>query len=56
MLVNNSASTLADGYWVCVLQKAIGKRIQATMKERAKRTADSSGRQNRVDDRALLGS
>ena len=33
MLVNNSASSLADGVWLCVLEKAVGKRQQARSKD-----------------------
>ena len=40
MLVNNSARTLSDGYWVCVPEKAVGKHLRATMKEGAKRTVE----------------
>ena len=42
MLVNNSASSLSDGYWLCVLEKAVGKRMRATTKNQAKRTAEAT--------------
>ncbi len=42
MLVNNSASSLSDGYWLCVLEKAVGKRMRATTKNQAKRTAKAT--------------
>ena len=56
MLVSNSASSLADGYWLCVLEKALGKRMCARTRNEAKRTAEvidamaSGGARN--DDRA----
>jgi Calpain family cysteine protease len=40
LLVNNSASSLEDGVWLCVLEKALGKRLRARAKDAAKRTAE----------------
>src|SRR3984957_3960827 len=40
LLVNNSTSSLEDGVWLCVLEKALGKRLRAKSKDAAKRTAD----------------
>jgi hypothetical protein len=40
LLVNNSASSLEDGIWLCVLEKALGKRLRARSKDSAKRTAE----------------
>jgi hypothetical protein len=40
LLVNNSASSLEDGVWLCVLEKALGKRLRAKSKDAAKRTAE----------------
>ena len=34
MLVNNSASSLSDGYWLCVLEKAVGKRMRPPRRTR----------------------
>jgi Calpain family cysteine protease len=40
LLINNSSSSLADGVWLCVLEKAIGKRLREKSKDPAKRTAE----------------
>lgn len=40
LLVNNSASSLTDGIWLCVLEKALGQRLRARSKDPAKRTAE----------------
>ena len=36
MLVNNSASSLADGVWLCVLEKAVGKRRERARSKKPK--------------------
>jgi len=40
LLVNNSSSSLADGIWLCVLEKAVGQRLRARSKDPAKKTAE----------------
>jgi hypothetical protein len=40
LVVNNSSSSLADGVWLCVLEKALGKRLRARAKDPAKKTAE----------------
>jgi hypothetical protein len=40
LLVNNSSSSLSDGIWLCVLEKALGKRLRAHAKDPAKKTAE----------------
>jgi hypothetical protein len=40
LLINNSASSLTDGIWLCVLEKALGQRLRAQSKDPAKRTAE----------------
>jgi hypothetical protein len=40
LIVNNSVSSLTDGIWLCVLEKALGQRLRATSKDPAKRTAE----------------
>jgi Calpain family cysteine protease len=40
LLVNNSSSSLADGIWLCVLEKAVGQRLRTKSKDPAKRTAE----------------
>jgi Calpain family cysteine protease len=40
LLINNSSSSLDDGVWLCVLEKAVGKRLRAKSKDPAKRTAE----------------
>lgn len=42
LLVNNSASSLADGIWLCVLEKAIGERMRRTARDPANRTAEAT--------------
>ncbi len=42
MLVNNSSSSLTDGHWICVLEKAIGERMRKTTKVESKRTAEAT--------------
>ncbi len=40
LLINNSSSSLSDGIWLCVLEKAIGERLRKISKDPAKRTAE----------------
>jgi Calpain family cysteine protease len=40
LLINNSSSSLSDGIWLCVLEKALGKRLRAHAKDPAKKTAE----------------
>jgi hypothetical protein len=40
LLVNNSSSSLSDGIWLCVLEKALGKRLRLHAKDPAKKTAE----------------
>jgi hypothetical protein len=42
MLVNNSTSSLTDGIWLCVLEKALGERMRAHARSAAKRTAEAT--------------
>jgi hypothetical protein len=42
MLVNNSSSSLTDGIWLCVLEKAVGQRMRAHTRKAAKRTAEAT--------------
>jgi hypothetical protein len=40
MIVNNSASSLEDGYWLCVLEKALGERMRETTRLPFQRTPE----------------
>jgi hypothetical protein len=40
LLINNSSSSLSDGIWLCVLEKALGERLRQKSKDPAKRTAE----------------
>jgi hypothetical protein len=40
LLINNSASSLSDGIWLCVLEKALGQRLRARAKDPSQRTAE----------------
>ena len=40
LLINNSSSSLADGLWLCILEKALGQRLRARTKDPAKKTAE----------------
>ncbi len=40
LLINNSSSSLSDGIWLCVLEKALGERLRKISKDPAKRTAE----------------
>jgi hypothetical protein len=42
LLVNNSASSLTDGLWLGVLEKALGERMRAHTKSAVKRTAEAT--------------
>ena len=54
MLVNNSPGSLADGYWLCVLEKAVGKRMRATTKSQARRTAEATDAMAAGGDTTLI--
>jgi hypothetical protein len=42
LIVNNSGSSLADGTWLCVLEKAVGERMRQTTRKAEKRTAEAT--------------
>jgi len=42
MLVNNSGSTLTDGIWVVVLEKALGEHLRSHAKKPAAKTAEAT--------------
>lgn len=42
ILVNNSGKSLQDGYWLAVLEKALGLRMRRMIKSEAKKTAEAT--------------
>jgi hypothetical protein len=42
LLVNNSSTSLSDGTWLCVLEKAVGKRMRLRTESQALHTAEAT--------------